>query len=151
MRKRKWSDTELVEAVKNSQSIAGVLRTLGLAYAGGSYTNIKNHIERLNLDTSHFTGQSWSRGTIQDRTLDQFLVEGSNNYIYSSHLRRMLIKESYFEEKCHNCNLNLWMGKRIPLDLHHIDGNRYNNRLENLTILCKNCHALTENWGSKNK
>lgn len=42
------------------------------------------------------------------------------------------------------------MGKPIPLDIHHIDGDFKNDKKENLKLLCKNCHAQTETYGSKN-
>jgi hypothetical protein len=61
----------------------------------------------------------------------------------------------YLEEsrgrKCEDCNNSEWRGKEIPLDLHHIDGNSDNNRLDNLQLLCPNCHRSTDNHGSKNK
>lgn len=47
--------------------------------------------------------------------------------------------------KCEICGLNEWMGKTLPLEVHHIDGNNYNNELSNLQILCPNCHSLTDN------
>jgi hypothetical protein len=75
----------------------------------------------------------------------------SDLYISASKLRRRLIKEGLKEHKCEECELKEWQGKLIPLELHHKDGNRFNNNLSNLQILCCNCHALTENYGSKNK
>ena len=62
--KRKWTDNDLINVVSNREikSIAGVLRELGLAPKGGSYKTIQKHIERLKLDTSHFTGQSHLKG-----------------------------------------------------------------------------------------
>ncbi len=60
-------------------------------------------------------------------------------------LRKKLIQEGYKEYKCESCNLSEWMGSKISLELHHIDGNRYNNELSNLMIICPNCHAMTPN------
>lgn len=48
------------------------------------------------------------------------------------------------------CTLSEWMGEKLPLELHHIDGDRFNNQLENLQILCPNCHSLTPNHSKKN-
>ena len=57
------------------------------------------------------------------------------------------------EKKCESCGLDEWMGKPIPLELHHIDENRFNNKLENLKILCSNCHMQEHNYSNfkKNK
>ncbi len=61
-------------------------------------------------------------------------------------LRLKLIKEKIKGHKCECCNLKQWNGKPIPLELDHINGNNKDNRLENLRILCCNCHAQTDNW-----
>lgn len=63
----------------------------------------------------------------------------------SSRLRKRLINEGYKENICEKCGITEWMGQKITLELHHIDGNRINNKLENLAILCPNCHSLTPN------
>lgn len=65
-------------------------------------------------------------------------------------LKHKLFKENIKEKICEECKLKEWMGQPIPLHLHHEDGNRANNDLSNLKILCMNCHGLTENFGSKN-
>lgn len=65
----------------------------------------------------------------------------------TSHTVRLkLIKEKIKEHKCECCNLKEWNGKPIPLELDHINGDNKDNRLENLRILCCNCHAQTDNW-----
>lgn len=53
--------------------------------------------------------------------------------------------------KCEICNIENWQGKPLKLQIHHIDGNRNNNDLENLQILCPNCHSQTDNFCSKNR
>ena len=64
-------------------------------------------------------------------------------------LRRKLIEDGLKEERCEVCNVSEWMGKKLTLELHHKDGNRYNNKLDNLQVLCPNCHALTPNHSRK--
>jgi hypothetical protein len=67
-------------------------------------------------------------------------------------LRLALIKQGVKQHRCEICDLSTWLGKPIPLELDHIDGNNKNNELENLRILCCNCHAQTPNWrGRKTK
>ena len=48
--------------------------------------------------------------------------------------------------KCENCGLEEWLGQPINLEIHHIDGNHYNNDLSNLQLLCPNCHSYTDNY-----
>jgi hypothetical protein len=70
--------------------------------------------------------------------------------ISSGALRRYLIYVRGHKCEGENCGLSIWMGKPIPLDVHHIDGDANNNDPENLKLLCKNCHGLTDNYGAKN-
>ena len=58
-----------------------------------------------------------------------------------------------YDFKCQRCGwgeVNPYTN-RVPLQVHHIDGNSMNNKEENLVLLCPNCHSLTENFGSRNK
>ena len=70
---------------------------------------------------------------------------------YSSYkLAKRLLRVNLKERMCEKCGLELWMGKPIPLELHHINGVHSDNRIENLQLLCPNCHALTDNYRGKN-
>ena len=63
------------------------------------------------------------------------------------------IKEYLFNERgkcCEICKISDWLGKRIVIELHHIDGNNKNNSKDNLQLLCPNCHSQTDNWKGKN-
>jgi hypothetical protein len=148
----KISDDQYRAAVRQSRSIAGALRLLGVVPAGGNYRVLRRAIKRLNLDTSHFAGQSWSRGaTIPHRVrpIEDYL---SNKYpIQSDRLRRRLINEEVLQPRCSNCKLDTWMDQPIPLELDHVDGNHENNALDNLRLLCPNCHSLTPTFRGKNK
>lgn len=93
----------------------------------------------------------WKPGRGQGIVSLTDILDGKFQHYHSSHLRRRLILEGVKEQKCECCGQSTWMGHNIPLTLHHIDGNHNNNKLQNLQILCYNCHAMTENFGSKNK
>lgn len=74
----------------------------------------------------------------------------NNEKQISSHvLKNKLLKEGIKSRVCEQCGLSEWQNDLIPLELHHIDGNHYNNNLNNLKILCPNCHALTDNYSGK--
>ena len=68
--------------------------------------------------------------------------------ISASKLRRMLIRDGYKEEVCERCGRTEWMGEPIPLELHHKDFNHYNNNLDNLQILCSNCHMQVHGYSN---
>lgn len=143
---------QLTEAVNESFSIAQVLRRLNLKAAGGNYQSIKTQINKSNLDTSHFTGQGWSKGKtrmgVPRKSLSDFLR--ANSPCNSWHLKKRLFKENLLEERCYRCGLTEWMGQSISLELEHINGDHNDNRIENLTILCPNCHAQTPTYRGKN-
>lgn len=75
----------------------------------------------------------------------------SNKFIPASRLRRKLIEDGVKENKCERCGNSEWMGEPIPLELHHINGNHYDNRLENLQILCSNCHMQVHGYSNNKK
>ena len=149
---KKYTDLELIEAIKTSFSIAEVCRKVGLKPVGGNYKTIHNKIDKLKLDTSHFTGQGWNIGLkfqpSPARPLDEYLV--INSTYQSFKLAKRLFKEGYKEKVCECCNNTKWMDKPIPLELHHINGINNDHRLENLQMLCSNCHAFTDNYRGKN-
>ena len=154
MSKRKWTDSQFIDAVNSSLSYAEVLRKLELKPAGSNYDTIKRKISELNLDISHMTGQAWNVGVKfrpikQAKPLSEVLVEHST-WVNTFHLKERLLKENVKEYKCECCGNSEWMGQPIALELHHINSIKDDLRLENLQILCPNCHAFTENYRGKN-
>ena len=150
---RSWTDADLAEIVRTSVTLAEVQRRLGYNPSGGMHRFVRAHIRRLELSTEHFTGQGWARGrrgfpTRPARPLAEVLV--ANSMASSASLRRRLIREGLKEPKCEICGLDSWRGELLPLALDHINGDPCDNRLENLRILCPNCHALTDTWCGRN-
>ena len=149
----KFTKDDYKNAAKVSFSIAGMCRYLNLAPKGGNYSTIKKYIKEYEIDTSHFTGKGWNVG-LKFKPHPQFNMEEilvKNKTYNTNKLRKRLIDEGYKEYKCECCGNTEWMGKPIPLELHHINGDRNDNRLENLQILCPNCHSFTENYRGSNK
>ncbi len=145
MRKRKWTEKELQYAVKNSLSLRQVLNKIGLQEAGGNYEQIKKYIKELKLDTSHLKGRGWNKGLRGIGKplipLEKILVNGST--FQSFKLKKRLFAARLKPQFCEICG---WAKKTadgyLPLELDHINGNHRDNRLENLRILCPNCHSL---------
>jgi len=151
MKLHKYTENQLVEAVKNSASMRQVLLALNVAAYGGNYDVLRKAIKHFTLDTSHFTGQAWNRGKNlpPKRSVQQYLQ--NQVPIQSFKLRNRLLKEGILEHKCSNCNRYTWLNTAIPLELDHINGNNKDNRLANLRLLCPNCHALTPTYRSKKR
>lgn len=149
----KYTKEILEPIVARSISMRQVILELNLKYTGGNYSHIKSRIEKYGIDMSHLTGQGWSygkkRGYKKDITEYLKLYDEDEFGIKSNDLKKRLLKEKLKEEHCEICGLTEWNGKKIPLHLHHKDGNGKNNVLENLQIICPNCHAQTENYSGK--
>ena len=145
MRPRRWTEKQLRRAAAKARSIRQVLQELGLKEAGGNYSQIKKYLHFYKVDTSHFKGKGWSKGIkipyVPKIPLKNILVKDSNYQSYK--LKARLIREGLKKTSCEMCG---WAKEsidgRIPLELDHINGNNNDNRLENLRILCPNCHSL---------
>jgi hypothetical protein len=104
-----------------------------------------------------FSRQAWwdaiSRGAIEPRPRlepDEVLfTRGRRRNRY--HLKGRLLLSGLKEMRCERCGVSEWRGVGLPLELHHINGDGLDNRLENLLLLCPNCHSQTDTWGGRNK
>lgn len=153
-KKRSWTDDELIEAVKVSRSYRAVLMKLNLIPAGGNYDQVKRRINDLAISVEHFTGKGWNIGGIfiptPAKPIELLLVRDSE--VQSFKLKAKLFARGKKTRKCEICGwAEMASDGRIPLELDHINGNRRDNRLENLRILCPNCHSLQPTHRGKNK
>ena len=110
---------------------------------------INSLLERLGIEyKGNQSGKGMSKSRSDYMPLADYLTQSQD--IQSNKVRIKLLKEGYKEPKCERCNLTHWLNYPIPLELHHKDGNRHNNVLENYELLCPNCHALTDTYRGKN-
>ena len=86
-------------------------------------------------------------GTTRKIQLEEQYKNTSFNNLSLYQKRRRIMEEQKF--KCLRCHNDKWLGKKITLELEHIDGNRLNVTRKNLCCLCPNCHSMTDTWRRK--
>lgn len=104
-----------------------------------------------------FSRDAWyaaaERGDVAPRArlepIEQILASGRPRN--RSHVKLRLLQAGLKTPRCEVCGIDSWCGETLSLDLHHVNGDGHDNRLENLQLLCPNCHSQTENWGGRNK
>ena len=143
---KKWelfSEDDLQKIVKESISFREVANKCGYSTTGGgSITAIKEMISYYNFDISHFLGQGWNKDNF-----DYSRFRYGNKIKSRNALQAIIALRGH---KCENCGSTEWLNNPIPLEVHHIDGKELNSELDNLILLCPNCHALTDKYRGRN-
>lgn len=151
---RKYTKEQLAEAVKESLTAREALIKLGVLPSGGNYPVLNNNISFLRLDITHWTKKKETKlmpGHFKPRDIKDYLVEKDGPKINSYTLKKKLISKNLIQDICSTCNLKpIWEDKPLSLHLDHINGIHHDNRLENLRLLCPNCHSQTSTFGIKN-
>ncbi len=139
---RKYLDSDIITYASQVTTMSALLRKLNLRCAGGNFANMKKKIQALNVDCSHWDqeeNRAWNKGK---------QLKDWSNYNKIASLKPHLISER--GHKCERCNLTEWLGEKIPLEIDHVNGDRTDNKKENLKLLCCNCHSLTPTWRGRN-
>lgn len=110
---------------------------------------LNSYLKKMNIV---YSGNQSGKGTTKNSSNYMPLVEYLTNSkdIQTNKIRNKLLREGYKEYKCECCGLTEWLGQPIPLEVHHKDGNAYNNVIENYQLLCPNCHAQTDSYRGRN-
>lgn len=152
--KIKLSKEEAEKIIKESFSIADFCRKIGWEANGGHYKQFHYYVKLYDLDTNHFTGYRTNLGNKLNKDNENKIEDYRDvrRLVKGPILLKKILNEGIKERKCECCGNTEWQGIPIPLEVHHIDGNCLNNNIENLQLLCPNCHTLTDNFrGKKNK
>lgn len=152
----RWTMENVGEAVKQTSSYTQTLVWLGVAPRSGNFETLKRYITKFELDTSHFSQRDSCKDTKQRNGTDtciplEDILAGKHPHYSTSSLRVRLLEGGILEHKCCICNLTEWCSQPIPVELDHVNGVNNDHRLENLRLLCPNCHAQTPTYKGKNK
>lgn len=153
---RKWTLSQLKEAVKSARTMRQVAHKLGFSGHTPQTITIQKYIYKHNLDISHWKPQSqrWLKTysvpkPSESRLLLEQILTNPSPYRNNPYLRRMLLNKGLKHNICEICGVKSWMGQELVCTLHHMNGNTVDNRIENLQTLCPNCHSQTHNFGGK--
>lgn len=151
---RKYTDEQLIQAVKNSTSIRDVLGFLGKSkQGGGSYNQVKRDFERLNLDISHFKGMGHCKPRfIPEKWETKDILVEDSQYTNATSMKKRLLKEGLLKNVCYECGqTEEWNGKHLVMVMDHINGVNNDNRIENLRMLCPNCNSQQSTFAGRNR
>lgn len=148
--KRLFTDEAAISAIENSnnRSIASILRQLcGNDCSGAGYKQINRIVNQYGLNTDHWLGCRHMIGkkAPNRKQLSEIMVLNGAK-INSHDLKLRILRDGLKPHQCEKCRLKKWLCQPIPLDLHHVNGNRRDNRPHNVKLYCPNCHAQTPNY-----
>jgi hypothetical protein len=106
-------------------------------------STLESYLRKWNIEYSGNQGERGLKVSNQRKTAIEYADKQYG--VKTPLLRKKLIQDGLKQECCEMCGINEWMGNKLTLELHHVDGNRFNNSVNNLQILCPNCHSLTPN------
>lgn len=148
----KYTKELLEENVKDCYSFAELCRRLGLKPEGSNPKTLRRKMDEFGVDYSHFTGKAWNKNPDNPVYRDKFLPKlCEHSSLSSANVKELVYRLGLKENKCEICGTAEWLGKPIICELHHINGDSTDNRIENLQILCPNCHSQTDNFRSRNR
>ena len=150
----KFSKEELIELLKNSESVTDVLRKVGLSTNGsGTRTTLKRVCKQFEISDLYINLKNqgihfYKTESYTTLSLEEMLIENSS--VSRNSLKKRLLKEGIIKNKCSECGLEEWNGKQITMILDHVNGINNDNRLENLRMLCPNCNSQQETFAGRN-
>ena len=102
---------------------------------------LNTYLKKMGIE---YAGNQSRKGMKTDPKYKTAEEYAQSSCVRSSKLKDKLIRDGLKENKCENCGISQWLGVDLTLELHHKNGNHYDNSLDNLVILCPNCHSIQE-------
>jgi hypothetical protein len=157
MRKYDWSRERVEKAVAEANCWFDCLEKLGVPKIGGNYRTLKGKIAEYGLDVSHFDYRLAK--TRNGKHYKRQLINRENEEIFSygAHVKTMNLKREYIrrvlngDAHCEICGIRDWNGMELMFQIHHLDGNHQNHAVENLQLLCPNCHSQTDTYSNRKR
>ena len=145
----KYSKETIHPVIVGCNSVSEALQKLGLSKKGGQ-GELRKLIKSILIQDGTYTGQ----GHMKNKTYvkiknEEFFIKSENERNHWN-IRTAIFNRGLKERVCERCGNTTWLGNPIPLEVHHKDGDKLNNTLENLEILCPNCHCFTDTYKIKN-
>ena len=146
----KWNEEVLKTNVEKSTTKADVLRKMGLLLRPGNYRTFDRYVKLYGIDTSHFNSKLHKNRFNNRKYTNEEIFSENSLYQNNTSLKKRLIDEGFKQEICEVCkNTGEWNGKKLKLQLDHVNGKNNDNRIENLRFLCPNCHSQTSTFCKK--
>jgi hypothetical protein len=143
----KVTDLEIIEACKLEPTMARAASTLKI-----HFNTFKRRAVKLGVYIPNQSGKGLTKTKTDGKgkiSLNE-IINGLHPYYQTNKLRIRLLSEGIKEAKCEVCGITEWMGNRLSFELDHIDGDRTNHKIDNIRIICPNCHSQTETYRGKN-
>lgn len=147
-KKYSFSEEEVRLAAEHSKSRTEMMRILGIRQGGGGYQALDFWCRKYNIKPPVFTtgAKNIERHQFVAMTDEEWFVDGKRRT--GQHSKSRMIKLG-ISDICNECGmLPVWNERPLTLQVDHINGDRWDNRLENLRILCPNCHAQTKTYAN---
>lgn len=134
---------EILQWIEENQSKSYIANQLGC-----KQETLNRYLKLMGIE---YAGNQSGKGQIKkmaSMSLTEYLANSVD--IQTNKIRKKILAEGIKEHRCECCGLTTWLGQPIPLEVHHKDGDRSHNELDNFELLCPNCHAFTDSYRGKN-
>jgi len=147
-----FTKEQIQEAINVTTENSSASMRAAAIFLGVKYDTFRKYAQLYQLWTPNSSGKGRTKKVPEARKIPlKEILEGNHPQYGTFKLKIRLFSELGWKKICSCCCSETWMDKPIPLELDHIDGNRYNHKIENLRLLCANCHAQTDTYCAKNK
>ena len=141
----KATKEEIIKACKEEPTMAKAAVRVGV-----HFNTFKRYAIKYGVYEPNQAGKGITKKNNGSKIPTDEILEGKHPQYQTNKLRLRLIKEGIKDERCEICGIEDWLGERLAFELDHIDGNSSNHLLENLRVVCPNCHSQTETYRAKN-